>query len=294
MRSRIESIGTSLSTEKKFIKRGSVDYCVAAGKRCLENSVYKPSEVQLMISTGVFRDKHILEPALAAFVQDRLGINCSFGGLKTFSFDLINSGCGMLNAIDIINRLTITGEKRIGMVVSSDVNPDKNPDPNYTYQESGVALIIDRSTNNSVGFGSITFKTFDLYQKYYSAVVSIRKKYGNLYIRKNADLERAYLSCVGTVLDEVLKKEKITREDIDLVIPSQISGSFISGLEDALKFPGERILNVLDTTKGDTHTTSVFIGLDHAIKTGIIKPKQNIVLLSVGAGITVGGAVYYS
>jgi 3-oxoacyl-[acyl-carrier-protein] synthase-3 len=294
MRSRIESIGTSLSTEKKLIRRGSVDYCVAAGKRCLENSMYKPSEVQLMINTGVFRDNHILEPALAAFVQDRLGINCSFGGLRTFSFDLINSGCGMLNAIDIINRLMITGEKRIGMVVSSDVNTDANPDPNYTYRESGVALIIDRSTNNSVGFGSITFKTFESYQKYYSAVVAIRKKYGNLYIRKNAELERAYLSCVGSVFEEILGKEKLTRDDIDLVIPSQISSSFIAGLADALNIPSEKILNVLDTIKGDTHTTSVFIGFDRAIKTDIIKPKQKIVLMSVGAGITVGGTVYYS
>jgi 3-oxoacyl-[acyl-carrier-protein] synthase III len=294
MRSRIESIGTCLPGGKAFIKKGSVDYAVAAGKKCLENSNYMPSEVQMVINAGVFRDGHYLEPAMAVFVQDRLGINTDFHGLKTFSFDVLNSGCGMLNAIEIINRMMATGTVRIGMVVSSEVNPDSKPDSSYAYRESGAALIIDRSPHNHIGFGSFLFKTFESYQTYYDTVFAIREKNGRAYVRKSAELERAYLDCIPAAAAEILKKEKLAMDDIDLVLSSQISHSFLDGLAAKLNVPESRIVNILDTAKGDTHTTSMFLSFDHALKNNILKPGQKVLMLSVGAGITVGGTVYYS
>ena len=80
---------------------GSVHHAVEAGRRCLDESQYRPADVGVLINAGVHRDGHICEPAIAAYIQHRLGINVEFQGRRTLSFDLLNGGCGMLNAAQV-------------------------------------------------------------------------------------------------------------------------------------------------------------------------------------------------
>ena len=57
MRSRIESLGVSMPGG--LFKLGSVDHAVAAGKRCLETSRYRPAEIQTLINAGVVKGRRL-------------------------------------------------------------------------------------------------------------------------------------------------------------------------------------------------------------------------------------------
>lgn len=290
-RIRLESIGVS-RPRKRLFKRGSLVHAVEAGRVCLRASHYHPEDVQILINTGVYRDGHYAEPAFACFIQNKLGINVEFQGRQTLSFDLQNGGCGMLSAVYVLKTLIQSGAARVGMVVSSEANSDHRPDPSYTYPASGAALLLDISPQSSQGFGSFVFKTYAEYCDLYHAVVSLTRKKGRLYVRKKIGLEDAYLRYAKDVLAELLEREHLRLEDIDLFIPSQLSPAFIQQLAAELSFSIDKMH---DTTHlfADTLTTSVFLALQDAMTQGRTGPEKNVVFLTFGSGVTIGAAIYY-
>lgn len=287
---RIESIGVSPPL-KHFREKGSLSHAVRAGLSCLKNSSYSPADVEVLINSGIYRDGHYVEPDFSTFIQKKLGINIEFQGRRTLSFDLLNGGNGMLNGIHVLTSLITSGRIQTGMVISSEANSDKKPDPNYLYKNSGAAVMLDPSPNPQIGFGNFVFKSFEKYIHLYSSFVSLTQKYGRLFIKKKKELEDAYLSCVQSVINELLDKENLTTDDISFVIPSQISEYFLNKLPENICFSAEKIINLFHKY-GDTLTTSVFLSLKHLLDNKVIKPGQKIILLTVGAGITVGATIY--
>ena len=288
---RIESIGVSTPL-KYFRGKGSLSHAVIAGARCLKNSTYHQKDVQVLINSGIYRDEHYAEPAFSTFIQKKLGINTEFQGKRTLSFDLQNGGNGMLTGIHVVANLISSGRIHAGMVISSEANADKKPDPNYQYKNSGAAVMLDLSPNPQIGFGNFVFNSFEKYMCLYSSFVSLTQKYGRLFIKKKKELEDAYLACVQSVIKELLDTENLSADDISFVIPSQISEYFLSKLPEKISFSAEKIIN-LTHKYGDTLTTSVFLSLKHFLDKKEIKPGQKIILLTVGAGITVGASIYY-
>ena len=288
---RIESIGVSFP-QKNGRRKGSLSHAVKAGERCLKSSTYFPKDIQVLINSGIYRDEHYAEPAFSTFIQKKLGINTEFQGKRTLSFDLQNGGNGMLTGIHVVANLISTGRIQTGMVISSEANADKKPDPNYLYKNSGAAVMLDLSPNPQIGFGNFVFNSFEKYMHLYSSFVSLTQKYGRLFIKKKKELEDEYLECVQSVIKELLDTENLSADDISFVISSQISEYFLNKLPEKISFSAEKIIN-LTHKYGDTLTTSVFLSLKHLLDKKEIKPGQQIILLTVGAGITVGAAVYY-
>jgi len=288
---RIESLGVSYP-RKYFRGMGSLSHAVHAGSRCLKNSNYHPMDVQVLINTGIYRDEHYAEPAFSTFIQKKLRINTEFQGKRTLSFDLQNGGCGMLNGIHVLTNLISSGRIHTGMVISSEANTDKNPDPNYQYKNSGAAVMLDLSPNSQIGFGNFVFNSFEKYMHMYSSFVSLTQRYGRLFIKKKKGLEDAYLSSVQSVIKKLLNTENLKADDISFVIPSQISEYFLNKLPENIHISAEKIINVTNKY-ADTLTTSVFLSLKHLLDKKMIKPGQKIILLTVGSGITIGASVYY-
>ncbi len=287
----MESIGVSIP-RKNLGGKGSLSHAVKAGTRCLKDSNHNPEDVQVLINTGIYRDEHYAEPAVSTFIQKKLGINTEFQRKHTLSFDLQNGGCGMLNGIHVVTNLISSGRIDTGMVISSEANADKKPDPNYHYKNSGAAVMLDLSPDSQIGFGNFVFRSFEKYIHLYSSFVSLTQKYGRLFIKKKKELEDSYLACVQSVIKELLDTENLSADDISFVIPSQISEYFLNKLPENIHFSAEKIINLFHKYT-DTLTTSVFLSLKHLLDKKLIKPGQKVILLTVGSGITVGASIYY-
>jgi 3-oxoacyl-[acyl-carrier-protein] synthase-3 len=257
----------------------------------LRASCYHPADVRVLVNAGVHRDGHVCEPAIAAYIQRRLAINVEFQGRRTLAFDLSNGGCGMLNAVHVLAALMASGDIQVGMVVASEANSDRQPDPAYTYPRTGAAVLLDLSPRSQVGFGSFAFHTHEEHADLYTSVVSLDEKHGHLLVRRRAELEEAYLSAVGAVVDEVLAHDGLRREEVDLVVPAQISADFLARLPAAVGFAADRVLDLTDVLP-DTLTTSVFLALHQARESGRIRAGGRVVLLACGSGVTVGAATY--
>ncbi len=289
-RSRIEALGTSLNGGG-LRNWGSVRRAIEAGRRCLARSCYQRSDVRVLINTGIHRDGHVCEPANACYIQHGLGINIEFQGRRTLAFDLLNGGCGMLNGVHVVTTQMRSGEVQVGMVVSSEANSDRRPDPAYTYPSSGVAVLLDLSPRRDVGFGAFAFQTDERHAELFQSVVSLKEKYGRIVLTRSADLEHAYAAAVPGVLEEVLAAERLRPEEIDLVVPAQISSAFLGRLPRATGIEAGKIVDYTASLP-DTHSTSLFLALDRLLTEAPPKPGTKAVFLAFGSGVTVGAAVY--
>lgn len=289
-RCRIESLGASLP-RRHLLRWGSVRHAVEAGRRCLEASHHRKADIGLLINAGIHRDHHICEPAMAVFIQHRLGINIEFQQRGTLAFDLQNGGCGMLDAAQVVAAQLQSGEIEAGLVVASEANPDRHPDPDLACPASGVALLLDQSPWSDRGFGEFAFHTRDEYADAYTSLVSLSQKRGRIIVKRRADLEDTYLSLAGAVVEDVLTRDHLLPRDIDFVVPAQISASFLSRLPEAIGFPVGKVANFSDRLP-DTLSTSLFLALKLAMDDLRPAPGQKALLLAWGSGITAAAATY--
>ena len=236
---RIESLGSSLP-RRHFPRWGSVRHAVEAGRRCLQASQHRKEAVGLVVNAGVHRDNHICEPAMAVFIQHRLGINIEFQKRSTLAFDLQNGGCGMLDAAQVVGALLQNGEIEAGLVVASETNSDRHPDPRFAYPASGAALLLDLSPWRGRGFGEFAFHTRDDCADLYTSLVSLTEKRGRIVIQRRAELEDIYLSMVGAVVEAVLTKTACAGKKSILLCPRKFQPDSWPGCRQLSAFPGIR------------------------------------------------------
>lgn len=286
MRVRLESLGVSLPR-----RGGSLKHAVRAGKACLASSHHGPQDVGLLINAGVYRDRHYAEPAFACFIQDKLGINVEFQGRQTLSFDVQNGGCGLLSAVHVTETMIRAGTVRVGMAIASEANADRRPDPSWAIQPSGAALLLDVSPDRDRGFGAFAFRTDDSELERYRSSVILDRKHGRLVLCKGEGLEPIWLEQARQVFDQLLEAEGLSRDDVDRVVPAQVSPGFVAALPDVLDLPTDRVED-LTGELGDTLTTSWALALDRARQRGDLAQGRTVAILAFGSGMTAGGAIY--
>ena len=81
-------------TEGRWRTRHSaLHLAVASARTCLQRAGRDPDDVDLLINAGIYRDRNLAEPALAALIQEDVGANPEDPhreGHGTFSFDVAN------------------------------------------------------------------------------------------------------------------------------------------------------------------------------------------------------------
>jgi 3-oxoacyl-[acyl-carrier-protein] synthase III len=287
----IAGIGASLPGFR-LLRRGSVARAVEAGRRCLAVARRRPAEVGLLIHAGVTRDHHVCEPANAAYIQHRLGINVEFQGARTLSFDLVNGGCGMLDAAHVLCSLLQAGTPRCGMVTASEGNADWRAKGERPCPDSGAAVLLELSPRLGTGFGSFAFLTRSEHADMAETVVSLSEARGRLQTQRDPGLEERWLEMAGPVVDEVLKKEGLSRGQIDRVIPAQISTGFLARLPQAVGVPAERLAD-FSSELPDTLSTAPFLALQREWRLRPPAAGQTVLLLAFGSGLTVAAATYH-
>lgn len=289
-RVRIASVGVSLAGRWPW-RRGSVAHAVAAGRRCLAASQLRPADIGVLISAGVYRDRHVAEPAIAAYIQHRLGVNIEFQGRPTLSFDLINGGCGMLNAAQVVAAALQTGRVEAGLVVAGEANSDRRPDAGSLVARSGAAVLLDLAPRAGTGFEAFAFQTHEEDAELFTAVVSLAVPRGRLLIRKQARLEEAWLGYAAAAVEEALAGAGVTREQVDLVVPSQVSPGFLARLPAAIGLPAAKVSD-FTAELPDTGSTSVFLAWHRLLGERPPGPGTTVLFLAFGSGLTVGAALY--
>lgn len=293
-RIRIASIGT-IAPEAE-VPKTTLDLIQNASETCLAHSSYQKDEIDLMLFAGVYRDEFLCEPAVAALAEGRMGINDDINTQqekKTFALDLLNSGIGALSACYTAGSLMLAGKGSTALIMASEVENNRNLSPSALMgvEETGSALLLDLSPDGKTGFGQFVFKDFPEYGMALQTRSETWQGKTRLEIIKDPRLEEYYLECIPVAVQELLEREQLRMEQIDLILPSQISSTFLDQLSTHLHVDRKKIVDV--QAQGDLLTSSLAYTLHQAQQQGMAKPGSIGLIINVGAGIQVGCATYY-
>jgi len=291
MGTKIEAIG--LSTPG-FFRRGSIDMEIRAAKDCLKNARLDPNMLGLIVNTGIYRDRHIGEPAIATLIQREIGANEVYAGDRsTFSFDLTNGGCGMLTGMMVVDGYLQSGNIDYGMVVTADVDPTPGKTRGYEFTPAAAALLLSRDGKDG---GFLHYRTsteagfIDDMQGRIEWMPHKGKMRNILAISQAEGYAGACARFALENLDAFLKEIALKIRDVDLIIPSQSPPGFLKELKKK-KGLEEKLVDVTDKLP-NVHTAGIGFALERAMSAGRFAAAKNCLFLTVGAGLTASLALY--
>jgi 3-oxoacyl-[acyl-carrier-protein] synthase III len=283
---------------------GSRALAVRAARSALDSAGRRPEEVELLINAGVYRDENIIEPAMGPFIQRGIGANSSFPptrGAGTFSFDISNGACGLLTAINVIDGFMRSGAVRSGLVVASDADPDPSRSESYPFAAAGGAVLL-RATSNGEGFAWFHARTWSEHFSLYDARVCGTDDIApavdpgcargqRLRVSEREGFLAHCLDSVCRTVEDLAQRGALDLAAVDLVIPAPSVPGFGEALADRLGLPVVPPASSLDGAPR-VHTASTAFGIELAVKNGTWARARRILLVAVGAGVTVSVALY--
>ena len=284
----------------------AVDLAVQAAQRALALSRHPAADLDLIICASISKhnreDEFQLEPASAALIGRAIGA----GSARVF--DVVNACAGMLTGIFVLQGLIRAGAARCGMVVAGEHNlPVTRTAARelrhrfdgqmaaLTLGDGGAAVILDASPDPTVGFRHMDLVTGARHDHYCYSRPS-RRGAGGILVTKPRGLQRKGNEHFPAYLKEALDRSGWTLDDLDHIIPHQVSVRAIENSARAVeRYLGcslPPITRISAHVYANTSTTSHFLALHRFILDGTINSGDNLLLVSGASGIVISHATY--
>jgi len=302
MGTRIEAV--SALTSHGLRKPTARHLAEAALRTCLAHAGKDPGDVDMLINAGIYREDNMGEPALAALIQEDIGANLGhppIGGHGTFSFDLVNGTCGVINAIQIESGLLRSGVIRHGAIVTSDVGPSLKDPGTAPFQPTGGAMLLAWDDSIS-GFTDFYTETFPEYEDLFVSGLVWQGRRGlrapgrpagqsQMVIDEKPGYRARLADCTEDATRRFLGRLGIGIDEVDLLVPASSSPDFVDPVRARLGLPGDRVAYTGEDLAG-AYSTGLIAALQAAIKSGRLGEARNTLMLAAGAGITVTLGLY--
>ncbi len=271
---------------------GYLEHATLAAKNCIQQAGIELDEIDLLINVGVFRDNNMCEPSVAALIQHSLGINLNpitFPVKQTtFSFDLMNGACGMMNALQVSQAILVSKGLKSALLVSGDSHPSQKSTEDFPIVHSGSALLVEKEVYK--GFSKFMITTspqFSGQSGFLDLDLHGTDSRFSLQLEQNGTIESMTNFTIDTI-QQYLDTEHINTQDVQMIIshPSSQFGKEISSAV-GIKLAS---CNEALSSWGDTHTANVAIGAHLELSKGTL--KTDLLFVTVGTGYTVGCGLY--
>ncbi|MCB9562523.1 MAG: 3-oxoacyl-ACP synthase [Kofleriaceae bacterium] len=301
MGTHIESIATAAYRGRR-LGRGALRLSDRAARRCLRRGHHRADELDLLINAGLYKDHNVAEPALAALIQEDVGANPGHPPRRdhhgTFSFDVLNGACGVLTAVQLIDGMVGPGAAQLGLVVAADADPMPHTSHGFPFAAVGGALLLAHGDDDD-GFQGVTLRTFaedaDLFEAdlRWAPHAGLTRRGRNLFEVREAPAfgARCVVHAVDVARDH-LDRGGLRPADVDLLIASPYPRGFAAAVAVALGLGTDRLPPPIDPALTPAHTAGPIAALDAAAMSGQLARARHVLLVSAGAGITVGVALY--
>lgn len=272
----------------------------AARKLLAENQIDPKTIDFLMLCT---QSPDYFLPSTACVLQDRLGISTSAGA---FDYNLGCSGCvyglamakGLITAGIAKNVLLLTAE-----TYNKYLHPSDKSNRSIFGDGAAACLIstegfaeigeFSLGTDGS-GANNLIVKTGAAKQKEATGKY-VEDDEGHIwyddYLYMNGGaIFNFTLDTVPAMMDEILTKNKLEKDDIDYYVFHQANKFMLNTIRTVCVLPKEKFYVNLANT-GNTVSSTVLIGLKDSIDNQIIKSGNKIMIAGFGVGLSWGGCV---
>jgi 3-oxoacyl-[acyl-carrier-protein] synthase III len=270
-------------------RHSALRLAVKSAEDCLRHAGRNAHEVELLINAGIYRDRNLAEPALAALIQQDIGANPEEphgNGHGTFSFDVSNGACGLLTALQIVDGFLKSQVIRCAMVVASDADPGHGMSDDFPFTSAGASLLCTWSDDDR-GLGRIFWQNLPEQRDSFSATVGLADHRNILRFHESPSVDQQFADAASRVVGRCLRDSSLTIDDVDAIVATPTRPRYRAALAAALGVPLERITIADDERMHTAALASAFNNV--AMATG----EHGLVLIvAAGAGVTAGAALY--
>jgi 3-oxoacyl-[acyl-carrier-protein] synthase-3 len=270
-------------------RHSALHLAVTAAKNCLRESHRDPHDVDLLVNAGIYRDRNLGEPALAALIQDDISANPESphdGAHGTFSFDITNGTCGVLTALQIVDGFLKSHAIDCALVVASDADPGRGMSERFPVSLFGAAVLCGW-VDGDAGLGPVRWTSLPDDGENFSATVGLVDSRNVLRFSESTAMDQRYADAAARAADECLREASLELIDIDTIFAAPARRRYRAALAAHLGVPVERIVVAPDEKM---HTAALAAALDQAADR--VSEGGRVLLIAAGAGVTAGAAVY--
>ncbi len=278
------------------IDETSADFATKAAENAIKDAGIDPMDVGLFI-VGSDTPEYI-SPATSVLVQGRIQGKQQYTG----AFDICSSCASAITALDVAARMVATDETIKYAVVTGVYNMPNFVKPGDTFSvpifsDGAGAFVLERTADDDksgyingqllsdgtqwdfIGVytgGAKKQPTHELLDKGEYGLESLKPLPGN----RNVELW-------PPIVKDLLKKSKMTLDDIDHIIFTQINKSVIEEVMKVLGLPMDKTTTIMDRY-GYTGSACVPMAFATAVKEGKVKKGDTVLFVASGSGLTVG------
>lgn len=290
---RIKSTGISRDTDTFSI----VELSGRAARRAMENAGVQPGQVGVLINAGIFRDSNTVEPAVSALIQKAAGIGLDYvkEDPRSFSFDLMNAGSGVLNAVQVAQAVLATGSTEHVLIVSGDTHPSLERsagDSEFPYATAGAALLLE-FTDEPDGFGrvhTVAGTGTPAVESYVDVATMGNRGRGLMTVERDADFEDRLLAVAADAARKALADADREHATIVLIASTPAPG-FPERLAAELGIAADAV-RTPDLSQGDPHTAALPLAYDAAVQDDSLDAFSHILFVAAGAGPSAAAVLY--
>ncbi len=270
------------------------DLSTKAALKALEDANLKPEDIDLIIVATVTPDMAF--PSTACIVQKNLG------ALKAAAFDIEAACSGFLYALTIGEQFIKNGVYKNALIIGAETLTkildweDRNTC--VLFGDGAGAVVIERTEE---GYGILSsYLGADggngeaLIQpaggsRIPASLNSVENKLH--YVKMDgSEVFKFAVRVMAKAAMEAINRGGLNIEDVDFLIPHQANIRIIEAASKRLNIPMEKIYVNLDKY-GNMSAASVPVALDEAVKKGLIKKDDMVVLVAFGGGLTWGSTL---
>lgn len=250
------------------------------------------SKIDFILFCTQSPDYHL--PTTACILQDRLGLRKEIGALD------FNLGCsGFVYGLGVAKGLISAGIAKTILLVTSEtytkyLRADDKSNKTIFGDGTAATLIEKDDTKQSFQFelGTDGSGYDNLIVKNGGGrnPISEEDMMGNCLYMNGPKIFTFTIEKIPIIVDEVLKKNNLKKEDIDYFVFHQANKHILNRQREILDIPEEKFYINLENT-GNTVSSTIPIALKDLIDTNKIKQGQKIMLVGFGVGLSWGATI---
>ncbi|WP_350238515.1 3-oxoacyl-[acyl-carrier-protein] synthase III C-terminal domain-containing protein [Pectobacterium colocasium] len=278
---------SALGHEKRYLIKDNAEntltMSIEASCEVLKNNGWKPEDLNLIVFCSQTPEYFI--PATALKIHHALK-----SGEKTLSYDMNANCAGLLIAVEQVSRVMLSrADCTRALVVGADylgAHSYDSPVYHACFSDTAVAILLEKHDGSSGMIDSeFRVQTSVIDNSLFpasglSAIHDCERPSG---IEFTPFDDSVCIDAAADSLTELLKRNKLTVDDIKYFFLSQFSIGNIKKLCDALGISQENA-PFIGNQYGYTATNSPFVALHESLKLNRLQRGDNLIFWTVGAG----------
>ena len=265
----------------------------SAAQKALEMAGKSPEDIDQIIYATCSPDT--LLPSTACWLQHKIGAH------NAWAMD-INAACsGFIYGLVTAEKFIQTGQVKTALIVGGEVlNPFLNWEDRNScilFGDGAGAAIVEQVPADSTQriLSSHLLSDGNLWELFHmpaggSNMEVTPERYSlklNKFQMKGKEIFKIAVRTLADFANYALKKNQMTVKELDWFVPHQANRRIIEAVANRLNLPMEKVLINVDRY-GNTSAATIPTALDEAVRDGIIKSGQTVLLDAFGAGLTYG------